>query len=1615
MAARTSTEAIGSYNTKGTAKVQQAYRHLHIKPEWNNFTGKEYDERKRAYIAPSYAPWSKVAWFAFPLNALKHPANNMAVRNDDPSLRDHTDFYHEFFALFCTFGFIASRRREWTEDDNSAFPRCVATASVPHFHPDTGVLVEDPKDGKPKVVIFNFSYAVSPTELNDEDKVKMDKSFNPEHVLVRRLNKADADCVGHKTGDWHMLTSRGMKQPSGRNGGGTKKGLSDYECEQDQYFQKLDRDRWHFLVDRYMSGGKTLGARGHGEHSSLSYYNFWKVFSYENMIRNCVNLGVPEEYFQLWAHPTRRGKFQYPDVGKHTCRFDQSDYDPSRMFVSYLPFHVKPVDYTFDNPTFVRYFLRYFNHIPKNEQEIMDMDPVTRQKFEDAKIKANYWMLRTVNDTSSDDGSLEAGYAAIKKEKLTMEARHKKFEQECKLVVDSPEHIDMRSKQEEEKLTWERAKIDELLTRFSDSNKALAISQRATARWINSRVANKTKGPFNLPHVHKFRNLTEFGNILATGLFFKEAIGKSYITHRASFITELAAKATWIGNEDDMCPHCMLLGEAGKGKSRVLKALLRMMIPDTCKEISSTSSKAEMYQGNDGMEGMVIITDEADPEKWGVGNNQTQGLRGQQTASHQANSGAAAKFREIMSSGTITYERLIRDPKTGEVVPERIVIPCKCTCMANSNCHKSDIARNHLDRVIAIIVGHFSRHDVSFSHMVASEGAPDLKKQKEMITERFQRDQALINWFCILTKAGLLPPVDLFVTEQYMMHLQAKMAERGSKKGDNEARAMGRMRQLIRCLVYHHAIYIMFDSPQRIFADDEEWTKASWYKLMQVRYLLKASAEHLIFVFTLLADEWEDPLMSEVIKAWCRYYKMNITPQEVRVGPSQAELDEAKRQEERRSRNSGGRKKAEEYLARHGPPVVASSASRLNRTASEEIDEAALEAENQYKQQTENAHSGGNFIGGSLSGLMKLVDISQIEVKRRPNDPENLHRPGTIKVDEQNQFFYFVWNGMRMTSNVLSSDPSQQKLSVDTMNKMLMMYEQRRQGGNNDPNSPLFDEGGSTMSPELADGRQIDKLVMHLMTIMNKVGGNSRFVKAVILEMMNTMVQVSGSARSVDAIKWFVHNGTWYLRVSKVFMVHQQESLVKSCIGDLIHSYGLNQKVYVLGEQHPDKPYIWRTLTVDPKIPRRPLKLVNPFFASETVKDLIEDLVYPLNEKRSTTGRSDIDIRYLAEMEQRSVRELVWNASNTHMSISRFFAMIQVDKLGYPYVKEKMVDYKGRSLEKHIMDPENWAEDHKGIEMPLGYHSMDYDVETLDLYKHKKQFTEQESASSVLRIAKHIEMLSDAKAGEAGNLRIDRSRGVFLSNLNEADTPTSQSSDGKYGLGLDTKNGESYDDENARLFGDDDGEEKYEGEPQNYTPIQFRQPLPSRCHVVDPNEDDATTIELKHDVYNSTRHFYERKAKSPQPPPPLPPAPLAAMSHHGWSFANISDRREPRDEAFNYLSLPLIGEDFSFGRHALTTAPRPPHPAAASSRPKQHAASKKQGTKRPQVDHGPINRYFDVNNDNDDDRTTTRYKVPRNATTTPPRPVAPSTSVQVPPPPSSYPSFSSLLFDDGIP
>ena len=706
---------------------------------------------------------------------------------------------------------------------------------------------------------------------------------------------------------------------------------------------------------------------------------------------------------------------------------------------------------------------------------------------------------------------------------------------------------------------------------------SVSDAERAMANW-NSEFLGKHE-TYCMPYATSFSNLSLFGNMIVSAMGREEVQELVYSSHIERLLISFAVMSTPVVAADPSALnlHGLLCSEPGIGKSSVVLGAHKRYIPGTVHVSVGSSAKAELVANNNTMNMTTRIMEEAPPGLFGIGKGTTTNLRGQNSASDQANTDSAALLRNILTSREISYSRNER-LESGEFVKRTITIAVCMTMIVCTNSDPSDLARNMASRMFALCFRSTARPDISFAATITRKLTDKQKEQRELATERWRRDQLLIYVLSMWMMLGLIPRPEMTAADGFLVAVQ-QMCYRDGMQGAMEPRPMQRARTLATVLCLWESVHSVCDSKMRVMDESEPW---DWKKFRSAMHRLVVRPEHMIFAITVLSADSEDPANKDIAMCFSHFFELDgsLRPssghslsREHRLAEKKAEADTLRRKMLRDITERKKRKERKEL--KEGPmrrsllglqlPLVGLSAS--------------------------GGGGGGGGAGGSLDMLSDAGDVvSEAERKRvdrmvekvvfgssdgsmrllSREEVEGLVADTRIQVDiDEDRFHYVSWSDDNIVSHGLVTDAGRTKKLAGMLHSQLKLRQY-----------PLVR------------------------------------VETIITGWRGARTILDGG-KSYACFEFHVNPADHrckFLSISKSFLAGQCNSLFEQCIQKVIDSHGFPQEVYVLGRPEAEElPYkvavMIRTKMSDER--RRDFYVMKQDIESTSIGSILERLTRP--------------------------------------------------------------------------------------------------------------------------------------------------------------------------------------------------------------------------------------------------------------------------------------------------------------------------------------------------------------------------------------------------------------------
>ena len=326
--------------------------------------------------------------------------------------------------------------------------------------------------------------------------------------------------------------------------------------------------------------------------------------------------------------------------------------------------------------------------------------------------------------------------------------------------------------------------------------------------------------------------------------------------------------------ESDTRLHGMFYGPGQSGKSFLVKLLAWLAIDGTVTILSYRTSKAEAIQGERTDE--IEIYEETSTDILGAA-----GMRNGKP-SDRCDNQAAEMLKQRMTSDRITVKSFLFDPMNGERKTRMFVCYTSSTIYFLSNIGNLPQAVPPALRTRATFWAFLDQIDrvqnplTGISGILEKMSTPDpnpaFEQYKELTTEMFRRDQAMIFFVHKLIIAGAVDGVNVQCAEMIVTKVLA-VAQRMGMPDVLQPRNKDRIIQLASELAIKDAVHKFFDretSPYR----DQAW---QWEWILDIEPFLRVEVEHVVFACTLLAHQYEPPELYYLIRdlqsfLWGRVY-----------------------------------------------------------------------------------------------------------------------------------------------------------------------------------------------------------------------------------------------------------------------------------------------------------------------------------------------------------------------------------------------------------------------------------------------------------------------------------------------------------------------------------------------------------------------------------------------------------------------------------------------------------------------------------------------------------------------------------------------------------------------
>jgi hypothetical protein len=401
--------------------------------------------------------------------------------------------------------------------------------------------------------------------------------------------------------------------------------------------------------------------------------------------------------------------------------------------------------------------------------------------------------------------------------------------------------------------------VEDFFNVLRQDNMGISEPHAAHAQYYDDHRAKKMRVSFPMDS-YEFANLSPFGNMKAREMVDLELGAGAYCCHTAILRLKDAVTSVPIG--EGMRFHVILTGDPGTGKSFALELVYcQMAVKGTAVKATTQSEKAFYTANCRKLNGVAKMFEEAPPNLFGISNKSLNSQKGATVAGDSANTPEAAAFRDLMTSQVVVYDRQVTDKITGISETQTFVIDAQMQVSAACNADFTNFpaatrSRNSLVEMLLI-----NRLDILMAHKNSKVPDEHSKKLLARWIEQSQRDQFLIFVISNLVKAGVVPPVNESVTAPLITSMHEAMSARGVAAA-SENRPMQRIRLLIQNACITEAIHTALDGPWRILRGDErEW---DWSIIQHIQRFMVASVDHLVWAYTMCADEFESSLRQAI-------------------------------------------------------------------------------------------------------------------------------------------------------------------------------------------------------------------------------------------------------------------------------------------------------------------------------------------------------------------------------------------------------------------------------------------------------------------------------------------------------------------------------------------------------------------------------------------------------------------------------------------------------------------------------------------------------------------------------------------------------------------------------
>lgn len=730
------------------------------------------------------------------------------------------------------------------------------------------------KADKPIGIIWALFSAYHPVDDADVDGRKdaadivraRNENRSPCHILQKQIHAHGASSTDGITG-----ISDGKRRAPARPAKG----------DVATFFQSVTLHTYRKMVDAYVPYVEGDVYRALDPMNPDSSYNLRKAFSLRNACLKAHRAGAHHDFVEqtMWEVPHGGAggvdgtAFRRPREGKTTFLLAGAELAPHNLRCAFFP-HVKPLAPDEANPG-VRALIDGFYDGRRHADSTHDL-----RNAEDA-ARYDIARQRAIDQCLASGAGIDAGFTLDSFVRAAQDSRKKLFstyqdDARKRLAVRDPDvtpssiagmrevWVEYRD-QSVALRVWENEWLARMWTVVHPGGD-ISDSEKAVARELNELLS--TAGTLSMPYTNPWKNLTPFGNVIANKFLSHEQYFTTHVTHAASIILEIAAFSVW--TKGPLKFNVFGYGEASTGKSRIAEQLFKKCIPDTAKNSSGSSEKAELVEGASAMiDKTVVIYGETPPTLIDIGGSSGRiAEKGKATAGTQGNTDRAAMWRDICAAGEVKYYRYAKDADGRDYMNEISIKAERAFVLLSNSDFATDLPRNSQERLYPLNISGGKRPDISFAHSASRAPSESQKRGESAYIKRFRRDQVVMYIIYVCQLAGILPEWTTTATESMTVSI-LEMASRKGLASAMDPRTMLRLRKAVIVAATWDVIYRYLDSDMRVIG--KVW---NWSDFLQIRVGLVTTPEHLVYAMSIMSNEWVNPGIAEVVAGIEHHFRL---------------------------------------------------------------------------------------------------------------------------------------------------------------------------------------------------------------------------------------------------------------------------------------------------------------------------------------------------------------------------------------------------------------------------------------------------------------------------------------------------------------------------------------------------------------------------------------------------------------------------------------------------------------------------------------------------------------------------------------------------------------------